>query len=152
MSLECFLTNFMPLVSFVTPWKHWKTCGFLFSGAKERDQWHKWVKSLQNFEHNFNFLNEAMGEEVSALLSAFYIWLGLWFYYKRTSLCITWTFQGDVDFMGNIWPAVPFPSSVVISPWQCSKTSCNYNMKKEYNYFSYNKLQGDFKVEILFLI
>ena len=36
------LTDFMPMVSFYTPWKHQKTSGFLmFSGAIERDQWHK---------------------------------------------------------------------------------------------------------------
>ena len=34
------LTNFMPLVSFYTPWKHKKSFDFLlFSGGIETDQW-----------------------------------------------------------------------------------------------------------------
>ena len=37
---HCFLTHFMPLISFYTPWKHQKTSDFLmFSGGIERDQW-----------------------------------------------------------------------------------------------------------------
>ena len=36
------LTDFMPLISFYTPWKHQKTKGFLmFSAGMERDQWHE---------------------------------------------------------------------------------------------------------------
>ena len=34
-----FLTFFMPLVFFNTPWKHQKTTG-LFSGGKKKDGWH----------------------------------------------------------------------------------------------------------------
>ena len=35
-------TDFMPLVSFNTPWKHQKTKRFLiFSGGTERDQWYE---------------------------------------------------------------------------------------------------------------
>ena len=35
-------THFMPRVSFNTPWKHLKTCGFLMlSGVMERGQWHE---------------------------------------------------------------------------------------------------------------
>ena len=42
-----YLTNFMLLVSFDTPWKHQKTRGFMmFSGGIERDQWHEMVKLL----------------------------------------------------------------------------------------------------------
>ena len=41
-SLKMFLTQYMPLVSFYTPWKHQKTKGFLmFPGVIERHQWHE---------------------------------------------------------------------------------------------------------------
>ena len=40
--LIVFLTHFMPLISFDTPWKHQKTRGFLmFSGGLKRVQWHE---------------------------------------------------------------------------------------------------------------
>ena len=37
-----FLTRFMPLISFDTPWKDQKTRGFLiFTGGTKRNQWHE---------------------------------------------------------------------------------------------------------------
>ena len=39
-----YLTHFMPLVSFYSPWKRQKTSSFLiFLGGIERDQWHEMV-------------------------------------------------------------------------------------------------------------
>ena len=35
------LTDFMPLVSFYTPWKNVKTRDFLFSGGIEKYYWHE---------------------------------------------------------------------------------------------------------------
>ena len=44
---KCFLTHFIPLISFCTPWKHQKTSGFLIlSGCIERDSDIKWVKDV----------------------------------------------------------------------------------------------------------
>ena len=41
-----YLTHFMPVLSFYTPWKHQETFGFLmFSGGVESDQWHDMVWS-----------------------------------------------------------------------------------------------------------
>ena len=44
----------MPMISFDTPWKHKKTCGFLmFSGGIKRDRWHE-----MGWENNsFNISN-----------------------------------------------------------------------------------------------
>ena len=45
-----FLTNFMLLLFFYTPWKHKKPRGFLmFSGGIERDQWHEMGSSRDKF-------------------------------------------------------------------------------------------------------
>ena len=44
-----YLTHFVPLISFDTPWKHQKTRSFLmFSGGIKRDQWHEigWKKNV----------------------------------------------------------------------------------------------------------
>ena len=44
-----WLTNFMSLTSFYTPWKHKKTRGFLMlAGGIERDQWHELGNNKQN--------------------------------------------------------------------------------------------------------
>ena len=43
-SLQIFLTHFMPLIYFDTPWKHQKTYGFLmFSGVSKEISGTKWV-------------------------------------------------------------------------------------------------------------
>ena len=45
----CFLTHFMPLISFDTRWKHQKTRDFLmFSGGNKRDHWYEMGWDLQN--------------------------------------------------------------------------------------------------------
>lgn len=38
-----FYTHLMPLASFYTPWKHYKTNDFMFSGGIEKNSWHEIV-------------------------------------------------------------------------------------------------------------
>ena len=49
-----FLTHFMPIVSFYTPWKHRKTRGFLFSRGQKETSGMKWVNN--KFAGNRNFI------------------------------------------------------------------------------------------------
>ena len=91
--MDFFLTHFIPLVSFYTPWKHQKTSGFLFSGGIERAQWQKiiWIISVQ-----WNSAAEQVKKKVytpNCLISA------------RTSKSILWKYWGVTLFLKGkkIW-------------------------------------------------
>ena len=67
-----YLTHFMSLISFYTPWKHQKTFGFLmFSWGVERDQRHEICSFRSNVCLYFNFLQQMLQNSLKKLPEVF---------------------------------------------------------------------------------